>query len=213
MQSPHPPTPISQQTLDDGERRASRPLQRKTRPLAPPRRPPGEKDHPSPRRSRGQSAPQRDQRLSHHLHKRAAAASRASSSRTALRPPSRSMTAAQSRFGPRRAPPGVRHAGLPAHPRAVCGVCGGRADGRAIGAARRAPRAPGVRAPGRAAQRRKTALARRRGPRRPRRARAGAGASRARPARRGRVCGRWRRARRRFRRIGASGAGSALKSG
>ena len=82
--------------------------------------------------------------------------------------------------------------------------------GHAIGAARRAPRAPGERAPGRAARRRKTALARRRGPRAaPRRARAGAGGSRARPARRGRVCGRWRRARRRFRRVGASGAGSA----
>ena len=86
------------------------------------------KDHPSPRRSRAQSAPRRDQRASHRPHKRAATASRASSSRTALRPPSRSMTAEQSRFGPRAAPAGVRHAGRPAGPRAVCGVCGGRAD-------------------------------------------------------------------------------------
>ena len=61
---------ISQQTLDDGERRASRPLRRNTPPLAPPRRPPGEKDHPSPRRSRAQSAPRRDQRLSHLSHAR-----------------------------------------------------------------------------------------------------------------------------------------------
>ena len=121
-------TPSTSADLDDDERRASRPLRRNTRPFAPPRRPPGEKDHPSPRRSRAQSAPRRDQRLSHHSHKRAAAASRASSSRTALRPPSRSMTAEQSRFGPRAAPPGVRHAGRPAGPRAVCGVCGGRAD-------------------------------------------------------------------------------------
>ena len=119
---------MSQQTLDDGEQRASHTPQRKTPPLAPPRRPPGEKDHPSPRRSRAQSAPRRTRRASHHSHKRAAAASRASSSRTAFRPPSRSMTAEQSRFGPRRAPPGVRHAGRPAQPRAVCGVCGGRAD-------------------------------------------------------------------------------------
>ena len=129
-QSPNPAHThqAHQQTLDDDERRASRPLQQKTRPLAPPRRPPGEKDHPSPRRSRGQSAPRHTRRGSHHSHKRAAAASRASSSRTASRPPSRSMTAEQSRFGPRAAPPGVRHAGRPAQPRAVCGVCGGRAD-------------------------------------------------------------------------------------
>ena len=130
-QSPNPAHTqphISQQTLDDGERRASRPLRRKTPPLAPPRRPPGEKDHPSPRRSRAQSAPRRDQRLSHHSHKRAATAPRASSSRTAFRPPSRRAAAEQSRFGPRAAPPGVRHAGRPAGPRAVCGVCGGRAD-------------------------------------------------------------------------------------
>ena len=59
---------------------------------------------------------------------RAATASRASSSRTASRPPGRRAAAEQSRFGPRAAPPGVRHAGLAAGPRAVCGVCGGRAD-------------------------------------------------------------------------------------
>ena len=75
-QSPNPAHThqAHQQTLDDGDRRASRPLRRKTPPLAPPRRPPGEKDHPSPRRSRAQSAPRRDQRLSHHSHKRAATA-------------------------------------------------------------------------------------------------------------------------------------------
>ena len=129
-QSPNPAHThqAHQQTLDDGDRRASRPLRRNTPPLAPPRRPPGEKDHPSPRRSRAQSAPQRDQRLSHHSHKRAATASRASSSRTASRPRSRRAAAEQSRFGPRAAPAGVRHAGRPAGPRAVCGVCGGRAD-------------------------------------------------------------------------------------
>ena len=54
------------------------------------------------------------------------------------------MTAEQSRFGPRAAPAGVRHAGRPAGPRAVCGVCGGRADPGAQSAA------PGAR-PGRRA--------------------------------------------------------------
>ena len=119
---------MSQQTLHNHDRRASRPLQRNTPPLAPPRRPPGEKDHPSPRRSRAQSAPRRTRRASHRSHTRAATASRASRSRTAFRQPSRSVTAEQSRFGPRAAPAGVRHAGRPAQPRAVCGVCGGRAD-------------------------------------------------------------------------------------
>ena len=119
---------ISQQTLHNGKRRASRTLRRKTPPFAPPRRPLGGKNHPVPRRSRGQSAPQHTRRGSHHSHKRAATASRAPSSRTASRPPGRRAAAEQSRFGPRAAPAGVRHAGLPAGPRAVCGVCGGRAD-------------------------------------------------------------------------------------
>ena len=129
-QSPNPAHThqARQQTLHNHERRPSRPLRRNTPPLAPPRRPPGGKDHPRPRRSRPQSAPRRDQRLSHHSHTRAATASRASRSRTAFRQPSRSVTAEQSRFGPRAAPAGVRHAGRPAQPRAVCGVCGGRAD-------------------------------------------------------------------------------------
>ena len=87
-----------------------------------------EKDHPSPRRSRAQSAPRRDQRASHRPRTRAATAPRAPSARTASRPRNRRAAAEQSRFGPRAAPAGVRHAGRPAGPRAVCGVCGGRAD-------------------------------------------------------------------------------------
>ena len=214
---PHAPSPhISQQPLDeDGDRRASRPLRRKTRPLAPPRRPPGDKDHPSPRRSRAQSGPRRTRRGSHRSHKRAATASRASSSRTAFRPPGRRAAAEQSRFGPRATPPGVRHAGRPAGPRAVCGVCGGRADP----GTQSAP--PGAR-PGRRASAPQVArlgvekrLLRGAAGRAQRRAAPGAAPAGPAPGPRGggRGCGRWRRARRRFRRVGASGAGSALKSG
>ena len=204
---------ISQQTLDDGERRASHTPQRNTPPLAPPRRPPGEKDHPSPRRSRAQSAPRRTRRGSHHSHKRAATAPRASSARTAFRPPGRRAAAEQSRFRPRGAPAGVRHAGVPQdlEPFAGYAVAGRtrasnrRRPARAQGAGRARPRSRG------SASKNGSCAA----PRAARR-RAAPGAAPARPApgpRGGGGVARWRRARRRFRRVGASGAGSALKSG